>query len=378
MMLSIQRFRVSVVQVATLLELMRHPPSSGAKDLRELASSMGYQHIFRRVGVAGSPDSKLGLSVPWNVPPEEAAFWSSYLDRENIRDVKEDRAWKSIVPLRRRLDDHLLRGIANSDLGNGITASRDPAVAYHYPHGLGIVVDFEVKGDLDLDGFVAAARRLRGIDPTNTNQYLPTNRFLYNHLAKLASELGIDPFEGDLVSDRFTVVTVIMGEVESDPTSVDQRLRKALLGLTDWRQHWQHSNATNTDWADALVPRQGEPPQNVELGATNGRVVWYPLDFVPPVAGPKTKLRDLHAELTLAAMQVESLAGLVRSSLPSRLNWSSLQESRVKAALRMLRALFHRARSLPSYSPRRHILDGGFAADLNAAEDHFGRAPSFR
>lgn len=374
----IRRFRVSIAQTATVLDLLRHEPGASRARLRQLSRATGYQQLFRRVGTKGTVDEELGVSAPWHVPPEEQAFWSYYLKAESVLDVKEDRAWNSAVPLRMPLAVHLLDGYLPSALGGAASTARDTVVAYFYPHGLGLVVDIDVAGAFELDDFVAAARRLRGVDLLDDGwPPLPTDAFMRGRLLELVDQLSVTAFDVDSLGPRCTVVTVIVGETDGDDSAHQGTIRAALQGLAGWREHWKHFTVTDEAWSETCVPMEGEPSNNVVVGVGRGRAVWYPLDFVAPATGqtPKTKLRSLHTELTLGGLQVESLAQLAYRSLHEP-EWTSLQDNRVRTAVSMLRALFHRARDLPSHSPRRHILDNGYAPALNQVEQRLGRYPT--
>jgi hypothetical protein len=368
-MIKINDLRLSWIWMEAFPDLLADPPKLQSR-WGDLQSEVEYEGLF-----TAARQNQNALTLPWPAGEDDHKhlFWSRYLGEEP-RETTAARAFRALVPLR------------EAKLGKitgPLSGSRIWATAYHYPHALGIVLNAELKMDLDLDSMVEEALELA----RNTKLEIqwrnaaPEQMKLLDLgetvLSNLRSEtFGAQAGAGMRSAKPFTVATFVRGDVGGGvaPKVKDaSAVHRALEALCSWNPYW--TTATLHPLADRRLPTKSAPASHVLYGLTSGRAVWFPEGFPVPEpsaarvsAKKKVSLGCYHHNLTFASLQTESLARLIvlaqgtymRGETPS----PSMQRLVRRAAGILGQTYGGDTAVYSSFSPAVQLDDNGWTANL--------------
>ncbi|HAJ61838.1 MAG TPA: hypothetical protein DCP31_23500 [Cyanobacteria bacterium UBA8543] len=324
------------------------------------------------------------LTVPWL---RRQHFWEFYLEKvNNLSSVDGKQAWRHLVPFR------MFKLIKTSSPVPPLT--RLTAEGYLYPHGVAVVIRTTLTGNFLLKEIVDAAILLFNAGETQNcpvqwsigqpiQQSLTLRGLAAQALERLtAIVLGNAQVEAIQRGDPFTIATVIRGtgvdlgkglmELESE---LQQEIHRALEGLCTWDTDWQHSSPTSLDKAALQFMRWKHRPGYILYGLGRNRVVWFPGYFAES-RRELHKLSCYHANLTIAALQTNSLLELVRLAQQLRSRNGQLSASMndlAKNATLLLGRMYGKTDTIyRSWSVHEQIKKSGLINEINDLRKYLG------
>jgi len=294
---------------------------------------------------------------------------------EEPREISAGRALRALVPLR---EPRLAKVSAP------FPQSRVWVTAYHYPHGLALVANAEIKADLPLAAMVQRAFELardKVLEFTwrgGAVEHLKLIELGETALSRVRAETyGAQAAPGLRSTKPFSVATIVRGDVESDPPPVaghGDPIHRALEALCSWNPYWE--TAELHPFAEHRLPTRNAPPSHVLYGLTSGRTVWFPEGFAPidqkenerKSDKNKVSLGCYHHNLTFTSLQTESLARLMELAQQILMRREALEGSKkrlVRAAGNILGMTYGGNKTVySSFSPAVQLEDNGWIPTL--------------
>lgn len=329
-----------------------------------------YEVAFRRVKGGGEVGS-VALELPWPRPSGQY-FWTYYLEGPPGR-VGGAQAWKALVPFR-------------GDLPATVEApwlrpGRLSVEGFFYPHGVAFVLTASCRSSLTLEEAVDKAFDVRKTkrfevawDGEEASDALTLEALACRALDALHEmAFGSDAPAGDRSVTPFSVVTVVRGR-GVDPGAPPEEggpVHRALEALTTWRPSWRYD--VLPDLSEASLRIRTAPPSHVLYGRKRGRAVWYPALFTLE-GGDIHSLSCYHRNLVLASLQVESLGGLIASTVGrvrEGVPLSACHRECARRAAGILGRLYGGVATYRSWSPRAQIEQNGLVPVVNEVRDFF-------
>lgn len=368
--------RVSSVWAETFLDLLRDPAPSGAP-MAFLGRRSAFARRFEQA--AQKRPGPRGLEPPWPKSGKHY-FWTFYLRRRASDDISGNKAWNALAPF---------RGALPAKLTTPGDQWRLAAEAFHYPHGLGIIVTATFRGALTLAQMVEQAIQFkRGAHVEvkwgagDETEMLTLGAFADKGLALLRrAVLGSNaPLDASNSAQPFTVVTVIRadGVDPNEQTPTGGAVHGALEAMTTWSLDWQSKRLPDLGKTSVKLPiREESPPASVLYARTRGRAIWFPGLFTLEPGTRQHSLACYHRNLVLTSLQVESLAGLVTHTAEQI--GTPLAEAHSDCvrhgAIILGRMYSGSASTYRSWSARAQIEQNNWLADLNKVRDWFDMEP---
>lgn len=315
--------------------------SSFADDYTE-ASTLGsrarYVQEYRAAHDLSSKNPSAAWTLPW-APPDESGwvFWSYYLAKrygDDLPKVEGPNAWKHLVPLRARCLGAIRPKRAQSQ------APRISLQGWGFPHAAAVMVTFLFDRTTPIQQFVDQVCALEHQPysftayhrPTTTEQtrmvrearadHVPVEAPSLSHAARLVlnelrSRVGVAPERRLLRPQEPLVIVTVLDAKGLGTESLDGQpdLHQALIGLAERSRSWRERISCNLGTVvNPEIMATTRPTQNDLLLLTRrSRVVWLPSLFGPDESlQPQHFLGTYHHNVSLAAMQTESLLALAR------------------------------------------------------------------
>jgi hypothetical protein len=242
------------------------------------------------------------------------------------------------------------------------------------------------KGSFSLFEAISLAVRIRRTEKVSVQWSLgtPAETVALDSLAeKSISEfrrfaLGASAKPGRrLTLEPFTVFTVIKGENVHPEKAVPNgsEIHRGMEALTRWSSTWEQDTLPELG-KHRLATRSSAPSGDLLYANKRGRAIWFPAHFT---AGERiSSLSCYHRNMLFAALQVESLCGLMRQTaeqidetpLPAAYDDCARNAGGVLGRLYGADSSTYR-----SWSPRRQMDDNQFVNDVNKVRAIFGMKP---
>jgi hypothetical protein len=297
----IQEFRLSFVQAET-----NDPPLGTDTRLRLYED---YEKAFEQ---AQRKDNPGPIYLPWK--DQKTSFWKVYLGRTPRGNVSPFDAWKGLVPLRQSVPLFASAGWLKGNVS---------IIGYLYPFGQALVISATVTPGSD--GITLDEMRQLALDVRNREFRLGTPaagqdvrlpELLERGLNLLRAAATRPPAGPGLIGEVFSILTVVRGTGVTLPEPVpnppiDSAMQKTLWAMTSGSQ----TSAVAPYEKTAVLPLKNQTSlHHVLYGSDRGRTVWFPEQFMDPVARARHSLGVYHRNLVACATQVESLCGLLESA----------------------------------------------------------------
>jgi hypothetical protein len=309
----VRDLRVSFIWFEADDRFMRSTPPVGA-GLPYLGHEATYVAAFNKIlSERANPKT---LSLPWP-GPGQMTFWHYYMN--NLSKVDGAKAWKRLVPLRRRLTSRI-----EADWFRMRGELRFFLEAFLYPHGQALlataVLDPKDSAPLSVEEARALAfkirfEKLRYSTDGQTWESQLLNKVSDQCLAELrTTALGPDSSPAKSRKPPFSVVTVVQGSSSDLDAKAqdDKELRKKLWALTKWNRYFERVELPSFDDVNLRPIQKDSPASHVLYGDERGRVIWFPVYFSDRTEEPPPhKLGHYHRNLVFCCLQVESLGALV-------------------------------------------------------------------
>ncbi|HYH80255.1 MAG TPA: hypothetical protein VEX86_10670 [Longimicrobium sp.] len=277
----------SMVWVKTAPEGQRHRPRPRFSFLaREPEYGDAFASLEGRKGVP------LGLAVPWSAGDR---FWDLYTARPP-GSSRAEVAWRRGLPMLR----HAPVKLAGPGGGYATTA------LYIYPHGLGLVLQVRLRGNLTLAETATAARDLRYDRQVLNGRSLPPDLLASSVLDAVGREVWGDetPLAGG-GGEPFAVFTVVQATGADPKAAVEEggEVHRFLDKVTGW-----YDRDRDPDPLESCRISSPRRDGHLLYGRRRSRCVWFPEHFDVPVPGEvRHSLSHYHRNLTCASLQTESL-----------------------------------------------------------------------
>lgn len=313
--LRVEDIRLSFIWVETLTGLLASPGRDGAS-LSFVGSGAGYAAAFDTLlGGGALPE---GLEPPWrNLKAQR--FWRGYLSRDAGKPLTGARLRRNLVPFRLKLP-HTLEAAWQPAAGQA--PPQLTLEGFLYPFGIALVVTAQSQGSLTLDETVDLAHRIKrngrytisgpGLQKADLPLYAAADRLLAVLRRKA---LGPDASPGaNFDQDPFSVVTILRasGRDAAAVPLAGGEVHRALNALSHWPPNYQQAKLASLEKA-RRVTDSAMASSCVLYTTRRGQAVWCP-DRFGGAPGTQHSLSCYHRNLTLAALQVESLCGLTSAA----------------------------------------------------------------
>lgn len=317
------------------------------------------------------------LELPWYAP-ENKLFWNRYLNKRSLTGTTGKQAWKALVPLRAEVPVRVRAPWLNGRLF---------LEAFFYPYGFGFVFTALIQEQLGLEKAVNKAfevcrdgayqvSRPDGNGLVTLKMERMAQRAL-DALRELA--YGANVSAGPTTIDPFTIATVVRGAGVDADASVDNSdpVHRALEALTTWYPDYRHASLPELD--DVRIPLRQRSPHNYLLySRRRGRAVWFPAAFLQD-SRDKHTLACFHRNLVFAALQVESLGGLVEETVRWLDQGKTLPTAHRECAQNAVHLLYSLYQgnddTYRSHSPKVHIDQNNLMSPINQVRTAFGYSP---
>ncbi len=306
MTIQLEDMRISFLWAETVLDHFQAP------DAQFLNRDLLYENRFDQVR-RGTPDP-LGLGAPWPHPGGHM-FWTHYLEGVRPGDLSKRKAWKSLVPFRKKLD----YGITAPWFGGSYKIFPE---LFLYPHGQAVVLTFRCGKKLDLDEAIKTAHRFRRQslelrEHGGAAQAMNLNSIAESILIRSRADLfGANIHPARCSPTPFSVVTVVRGSGVDphDPIDSGGAVHRALEAWTSWRTSYDTDPLPPL--AEARLRTRTAPAGDNLYGRPRGRAVWFPRLFTEKYERIRS-LSCYHRNQLMAAVQVESLGELTKEAAAS-------------------------------------------------------------
>lgn len=382
-MIKISDLRLSWIWTETFPGLLLDPP--------ELSSRWGapgddadYAAAFSKARAKQGP-----LKLPWNEddPKHQHFFWQYYLENTDPFKITPGKALRWLVPLRQPR----LARVSSPNVPGPFFVE-----AYHYPHGLGVVVGARIKADLPLFDMVekafdlARTEMLDVVWEDKAAEQWTLRQFGSAALDRLrAATFGKTTPQGIRPAKPFTIATAVQGFVApgTEPAPKDNPdLHRSLDALASWNPNWK--NTDPSPLAERSIGLRKSPAQHTLYGLTSGRAVWFPDSFSDKAEDENEKggrsrkpsLSCYHRNLTFTSLQTEGLARLMdgaKRTWQSGAKISPPMQRLVKFAAGILGRMYGGDKSVySSFSPAMQLEDNGWIPVLQEVRKEVGMLDS--
>lgn len=251
---------------------------------------------------------------PW-IPQTHANrdyFWYYYLDKHSPDEISGDDAWRQIIPLRVELPMRVrLAGLAGGKI----------IEAFHYPHGVGFILNLILKPNLALTetvDYAIHARRERCYQVKwegKTPQRLTLDELATSALYYLRRQVtGVGTRHENSADKPFTIATIVSGAMERpiplQPVANHGEIHLALQGLSTFSPTWCEETTRLPALKDCVASVKAMPDDHVVYGFEQHRVVWFPKHFMNRSSKHHT-LSSYHRNLTMLTLQTDMLNHLM-------------------------------------------------------------------
>lgn len=368
--MQIDYLRLSFIWAETILDPLVDSDSSDAP-LAFLGHHRSYIKYFDQLLPGGIGPG--GLEMPWSTAAGHF-FWTYYLEGCTPGYVSGEKAWKALVPLRKKI------AVA---VQAPWLPGRFLLESFFFPHGIAFVLTASSLIESTLEETVEKSFGIRRKGKLQVEwekgsvDFLTLDALAEKVLAALRKAyLGANAAPSPHSATPFTILTIVRGTGidPTVPTPNGGEIHRALEAVTTWRPTWRFDTLPNLD--EAALPTRTAPPSHVLYARTRGRAIWFPGLFVQKSRSSHS-LACYHRNLTFASLQVESLgdliarsAGSIREGVGGLLPATHLECARRAAGI--LGQLYGGALSTyRSWSPRVQIDQNNLVADLNIVRDYF-------
>ena len=368
--------RLSFIWAETLDE---PPRKRTAVPLLDLGSEQDYTATFDPILAQGDRVLADGTRIapPWPKPRGQN-FWYTYLEQRPFKAMTGKAAYKMLVPLRVQLPLPITTtGFAGDTELEG----------FCYPHGVACVITVRCTDELGVAESMLLAAMVRHARLFTVQQPDGAADYTLDELADLALGQLTAVRTGNArqrgrgtALEPFSVATVVRGSgvPVALPFLAESTAHHLLEALTRWQIPAE--GATLSELAQARIPTGTADAQAGDLlyGHTRGRAVWLPRRFASQQ--PSASLGCYHRNLVFAALQIESLGGLIRQADAQITEGRSLSGPVRTWAQRAYGALsrLHSGGKDVTYrtmSSQRHLSDNEILPALNRVRIAFGREP---
>jgi hypothetical protein len=306
---TVHELRLSFIWVEAWPDLLG--PNAAAAPFAALGRSTSYATTVNQLVTTGG-SSLAGLTLPW-VPKLGKSFWSLYVGRA-VAQLAGEKAWNAVVPLRTAAPVEVD--------APWLAPGRAWGEGFVYPHGVAFVFNATCVGQFPLSAPVLRlAWQVRNDQPYDvtwpdgTRDRLPLPAVADRALAALRrAALGREPDAIQTERRPFSVASVVRGQVDDPLAAVTDggEVHTLLEGLTRWNANVDAPPSGPVEPHRLLTDNPS--PGNLLYANPHGRAVWLPTWFGPPAkpGRPVRKVGCYHRNLTLACLQVESLALLCK------------------------------------------------------------------
>ncbi|MFV9505481.1 MAG: CHAT domain-containing protein [Oscillochloridaceae bacterium umkhey_bin13] len=343
----------------------------------DLGSEANYSATFATLAKEGTitfPDGT-ALELPWH-PSRRQNFWRCYLEQQPLSSISGRTAYRQLVPLRVRLPWQLAV----------VGFSGDAEIeGFCTPYGSACVVTIRCTDDLGLAEALMLAplvRRAPLLSVQTPDGFLActledlADRAL-DHLASLGSDRAARR-RTDL--HPFSIATIVRGAGVHPalPFAEDSAAHHLLETLTRWQAPVAGVRPTRLIEARIATDSTNAQAGDLLYGHQRARAIWLPRHFTN--LNPSSALGCYHRNLVFAALQVESMGGLIRQAaarLESGQRLSGVSRSWAQRAYGALSRL-HSGSELHTYrsmSSRHQLADNALLAPLNRVRQEFGQLP---
>lgn len=369
--IEIGALRVSLISTETLPGMLTANPPTGA--VATLSQHDPYIKAFSDATNGVGP-----LTLPWPTGATARGlhyFWYFYLKRQTPDTVQAETAWRRLLPF--RLEAKRLKS----------TQGQPPAQAsvetYSYPHGNAAVATLTIPGPLPLDGavdkLVAAATNWTYTEGANGSP-TPGDRLsvvMSSCLDRAAvARLGTGPRDSDPYGDTFSVSAVVQGQ-GLDPTlpvPAGGPVHQAIDACCTLQPTWRTLQLPPIE--EAKVPTTLGAAGTILYARRHARMMWFPDLFTFQSDPPIHKIGCFHRNLSLAAMQTQSLLGLARWADESAAAGGSLSfetGTLVRNSAALLGMIYGGATDVyQSRSLSRQIVDSGLIPTIDRLRTSYG------
>lgn len=375
MTIAVGDVRITFIWFERSLALFADPAPDAPHSFRGRPGSYG---TMFRGALDGSPAAQ-GLSPPWGQEGKHR-FWRFYLghasDPSGLTGIKP---WNDLVPFRIQLP----LALAAAWFPGNITAD-----GFLYPHGHALVVTarFNPRPALPLAGAVDLARGLRADKSIGTTWDKKPQRQL--KLDVIADEaltwlhntgLGKNAPRGALETEPYSVVTFVRteGADVTQPIAANGDVHRALEATTAWRTSWKVDKLPQLDDCAADIESLA-PAGHVLYVDKRGQSAWFP-EKSNLAAGERHTLGCYHRNQVFAALQVESLAGLIRcveDKLQGGQKLTQVEDDCARRAAGTLGRLFGGHESVyKSGSIKAHIARSNLVSSIDKVRSRYDMPP---
>jgi hypothetical protein len=286
-------------------------------------------------------------------------------------------AWKFFVPLRARspfkIEIPEFPGNVDSEV-------------FFYSHGIALILNLRLQGSLSLSDVISLLIRVRRIskvnvqwsievpaetttvDPFVEKSFSVFRNFAFGTGARPGRRLGLEPF---------TIFTVIKGKNVHPGKAVSDggEIHRGMEALTRWSSTWEQDKLPEIG-KQRLPTRSSAPFGDVLYANRRGRAIWFPAHFTSDEK--VSSLSCYHRNMLFAALQVESLCGLMRQTADQigEKALPAVHNDCARNAGGLLGRLYGADYSTyRSWSPRRQMDDNHVLDDINKVRAIFNMRP---
>jgi len=256
---------------------------------------------------------------------------------------------------------------------------------YLYPWGIGLIIDIEIGGTLDLNDAANLALSVRNSEKFNVTANGLQSEVSLKGLtdfclsAVRTQAYGLKSLQGER-TEMFSVVTVLDAEGvdPAQPVVPDSDLHRAFEAMCGWNTLWKSLKLDPLSASSIEIKKS--PVGHILYGGRRGRVAWFPGNF-RSVAPNQHTLSCYHQNLSVASLQIESLcriskdaADAIAGSQPFA-NFSTTYRNCAKLAAGTLGRLYGGTfDTYRSHSIRQQI-ERMYKDAVNSSRKEFGMGP---
>jgi hypothetical protein len=362
-----EKVRASFIWFDSSMELMEEPPPKAPM------SFLGRDNTFApQFDLAQSGKHPDGLQPPWEDLSRQL-FWIYYLERVNPSSFHGAQAWRTLVPLRVKLESKFT--VPGLPLAVSFTEG------FFYPHGVGfgITVDLTERQPVDVvvNALIDLQQKHRLKLPNGKTT--PLSGYAVHYLGQLRGRAFRGPSVPTLVplDSPFSITTVIGADAAAaEPAILDQGpTHRILEALARWSSTWDKDSLPKLADRRLSKTKQNTSDADALYSSTRGRVVWFPSSF-GKAGGPDQSC--YHRNLFYAAVQVESLGSLcllAAQKIAAHEPLSPSQWDCARQAARILGRLYGGSKtSYRTLSAKRHIEENR-KQEINVIRSYKGLTP---
>ena len=370
--IQIHDIRLSLIWVETSLTLLQEPIPADIP-FAFLGRRPSYRDKFTEL--QSLPVAPGKLSLPW---PNRVGqrFWTFYLEGKAPGSISGNKAWASLLPLRRKETSALIEVPWSG--GHFLVES------YFYPFGLVLVITLRCRSQLLLHEAVDILFKIKRSQRVNvqwndkSSEPLTLDMVADLYLKNLRKEAFGQYAASDYRPAKpFTLLTVVQGSGvdPTTPVTEGEEIHRMLEAVTTWQPTWQYD--VLPELAKTSLHIRRSPPSHILYGRARGRAIWFPGLFTQKTG----KLRSLtcyHRNLVFTSLQVESLCGLISLTAKNLQNGIPLHGCHrdcAKRAAGILGRLYGGVNTYRSWSPKAQIEQNKLVEVLNEVRVHFNMKP---